>query len=642
MMKLKGNCISILCSTVIAAGILLIGIPPVPAKADVESKELQNPVINEYGITTWDCIYFGHYPQELDENGMFVESPIKWRVLSVNGNDAFLMADKNLDAMPYNVMEDDLKFYCLWDTCTLRSWLNGYDASYNKSQVDYTEENFINRAFTAREQEAIPVTEVVNDKEIEYKHHPEDYDPLDTYDKVYLLDFYEVMDPSLGFINSEENVVSRVCLNTAYTASGGSSGSIYMRPENTKNSWMLRSPGEYSYYVDFITEDGGYDDILVDGNMITSTDHGVRPVIHLDLSYTDLYTYAGTYSSRYTQKITAASQYQKSCGSEPFNLNAKTNGDGTLSFSSDNEAVATVDELGNVTAQGVGEAMITVTASATEIYEEASKDIKIVISQGVPEFHMDDCTKSITDETFTLKVDTNTDGALSYSSSEPGVAEISPDGTVTLKQLGKTQITVTSEETNNFAGASASMWLTVDKAKSTITLKSRTATYTGKTVSIAAATVDGSSGKVSYLYYSDKGCTKRLGSAPKNAGTYYVRAKVAEDESYQSATSAPVKLTIKKASATIKAGKASAAFSAAKIKKNAQSFSIGATANSKGKVTYAKQSGSSRLTVSKTGKVTVKKGTVKGTYKIKVKIKAAAKGNYKTGSKTVIITVKVK
>lgn len=34
------------------------------------------------------------------------KEPIKWRVLSVNGDDAFLLADKNLDSRPYNEINE--------------------------------------------------------------------------------------------------------------------------------------------------------------------------------------------------------------------------------------------------------------------------------------------------------------------------------------------------------------------------------------------------------------------------------------------------------------------------------------------------------------------------------------------------------
>jgi hypothetical protein len=79
---------------------------------------------------------------------------------------------------------------------------------------------------------------------------------------------------------------------------------------------------------------------------------------------------------------------------------------------------------------------------------------------------------------------------------------------------------------------------------------------------------------------------------------------------------------------------------ASKVKKTAQMFTIKATA--KGNVTFKKSSGSKNVTISKTGTVTVKKGTKNGTYKIKVKVSAAATSKYEATSKTVTITVKVK
>jgi hypothetical protein len=63
----------------------------------------------------------------------------------------------------------------------------------------------------------------------------------------------------------------------------------------------------------------------------------------------------------------------------------------------------------------------------------------------------------------------------------------------------------------------------------------------------------------------------------------------------------------------------------------------------KGKVTFKKTKGSNKITISKKGKLTVKKGLKKGkTYTVKVKVTAAGSKNYKSKSKTVKIKVKVK
>ncbi|MBR3242365.1 MAG: hypothetical protein IKF90_06655 [Parasporobacterium sp.] len=74
---------------------------------------------------------------------------------------------------------------------------------------------------------------------------------------------------------------------------------------------------------------------------------------------------------------------------------------------------------------------------------------------------------------------------------------------------------------------------------------------------------------------------------------------------------------------------------------------VPATMKSGTKPTYAKTSvtpskGSSYITVSKTGKVTVKKGIPKGSYTVKVKVTAKATTNYKTKTETKNLKIVVK
>ena len=82
-----------------------------------------------------------------------------------------------------------------------------------------------------------------------------------------------------------------------------------------------------------------------------------------------------------------------------------------------------------------------------------------------------------------------------------------------------------------------------------------------------------------------------------------------------------------------------------KLKKKNQSVSVKnafTINNAQGKVTYKKTSGNKKITVSSSGKITVKKGLKKGKYKVKVKVTAAGNASYNSGSKTVTVTVKVK
>ena len=127
----------------------------------------------------------------------------------------------------------------------------------------------------------------------------------------------------------------------------------------------------------------------------------------------------------------------------------------------------------------------------------------------------------------------------------------------------------------------------------------------------------------------------------KGAGSAVITVTAAKTDDYKAAQ-ATVKITVDKAASAIKVKTTSKSFKLAKVKKKAQSFSIGASVNSKGKLTYKKVSGKKQVTINKSGKVSVKKKTKKGTYKIKVKVSSAATANYKAAAKTVTITVKVK
>ncbi len=254
-------------------------------------KELKNPT-TENGITTWDCIWFGNYWQE-DINGdgkadkNDEKTPIKWRVLSVEGDDVFLLADKNLDVQRYNDTDTDVT----WETCTMRSWLNGYGAEINKDGKDYSNNNFLNNAFSLDEQSAIKPTNVVNNDNPEYGTEGGN----DTSDKVYLLSIDEVTNLEYGFDSSEDYTNIRQAVNTAYTAVGGEIGNSGMSWfGSTEGRWWLRSPGDYSNNASVVYGDGG---IASSGDYVYDSYDGVRPALHLNLSSIPNWSYAGTVPS---------------------------------------------------------------------------------------------------------------------------------------------------------------------------------------------------------------------------------------------------------------------------------------------------------------------------------------------------------
>lgn len=181
-----------------------------------------------------------------------------------------------------------------------------------------------------------------------------------------------------------------------------------------------------------------------------------------------------------------------------------------------------------------------------------------------------------------------------------------------------------------------------------INLSNKTVTYNGKVVKPFTAKVTGSKGKVIYKYYKDQTCmtptTKKDGAfydtgAPANAGTYYCLAIVSGDGTY-SAASKTVKLVIKKAAAKCSVSGLTKTYKSDKLAKATVKYRLKTVTNG-AKVSYKKTSGSSKLTVSQTGVVSIRKGTKKGTYKAKITIKVNGGKNVISKSYSKAITIKV-
>ncbi len=134
-----------------------------------------------------------------------------------------------------------------------------------------------------------------------------------------------------------------------------------------------------------------------------------------------------------------------------------------------------------------------------------------------------------------------------------------------------------------------------------------------------------------------------------SVGSYIATATLQNGYLWSDGTITPkkIKWRIVKAANPMKLKPKTATVRKSKVKKKAQKLArykvLTFTKSAKGKVTYKKLSGSSKLSIAKTtGQVTVKKMTKKGTYKIKVKVTAAGTSSYKALSKSVTVTVKVR
>ena len=66
---------------------------------------------------------------------------------------------------------------------------------------------------------------------------------------------------------------------------------------------------------------------------------------------------------------------------ETYQVRFTTNSDGAVTYTSDNEAVATVDAEGHITPVGAGKAIITATTAATDTYRSSSATIGVIVSE---------------------------------------------------------------------------------------------------------------------------------------------------------------------------------------------------------------------------------------------------------------------
>lgn len=253
-----------------------------------------DPFVKSGKKVIWDCLWFGKYPQKQitqedgaiysvlkneinwdlnndviingskyhkTENNYFKYEPIKWRVLHYENSEAFLLADAILDSQPYHSENEEID----WEKSSIRAWLNN---------------EFINKAFSNEENKAINTVELINKDNSKYGTQG----GKNTSDKLFLLSLSEVDETEeskeYGFWDKK----TRKCKNDNF------SEETYF--------WWLRSPGNSShdaagvYYYGWVF---GY------GYDVQEPAGGIRPALYLNLSSSDLFSYAGTISSEGTE-----------------------------------------------------------------------------------------------------------------------------------------------------------------------------------------------------------------------------------------------------------------------------------------------------------------------------------------------------
>lgn len=200
------------------------------------SGKLNNPLVKA-SVTTWDSVTFGSYWQEdTNQDGKAdqkdAKQPIKWRVLSVNGDDMYLLSEKNLDAQQYSDKEDpdDPAMYINWESSFLNKWLN---------------ETFLQEAFSEDEQAAI----------------------IGATEKIQFLSEQELIDRKYELKSTKDLITEGTSYVKQLTADDNS---------EVSSSWWMMTKDEHNYAT---CVDSG----CVAWKNITSK-AGIRPVIHLKKS----------------------------------------------------------------------------------------------------------------------------------------------------------------------------------------------------------------------------------------------------------------------------------------------------------------------------------------------------------------------
>lgn len=123
------------------------------------------------------------------------------------------------------------------------------------------------------------------------------------------------------------------------------------------------------------------------------------------------------------------------------------------------------------------------------------------------------------------------------------------------KDVGTANYTIKETPTGNYKFNTGYGTFTIKAADSSISITGDPSkTYDGTAVTDPAVSQSGSTGAVTYTYYTNEDCTTETtnansgaasdGAAPKNAGDYWVTATVAASGNYGSATSVAKKFTI--------------------------------------------------------------------------------------------------
>lgn len=400
----------------------------IPVRAEENNGEAD--VLKAASFKAGDIIRFGHYEQ--DGNVANGKEEIEWEILKAESDRVMVVSKYALDCKPYNTELTNVT----WEFCFLRKWLNN---------------DFKNAAFTREEQQIIPTVRIENADNPRSKASGGN----DTQDQIFCLSINEI-ETLIGYNMYNENAMwgfsQKMMVGPTQYAMNNGAWSRVVTSDDYYNEkvgyinygytsdvigrrvtwWWLRSPGGSNWSagcVDLSGLAGASEYCCAD---VWADNYAVRPAMYINIvspSGIELDSQSLTLLKGESRKLTA-----KVIPSNAF--------DKSVSWSSSNTAVATVDSNGNVKA---------VSAGSTDIIAKASNGIikkcpvKVIVNPTGIKLNKKSATiyyGNPTTLSATFSPSDVTEKSITWTSSNPTVATVN-NGTVkaTGKQAGTTTVT---------------------------------------------------------------------------------------------------------------------------------------------------------------------------------------------------------
>lgn len=442
---------------------------PASAEKTYAASNVAAPKTNG-SVSCWDCVYFGAYPQS--DAGGNKRDPIKWRVLSVNGDDAFIISDTKLDLERYYTSKKSVAFANSY----LKKWLNG---------------TFLNKAFTSSEQNSI--------KNMHYG-------------KVAVMSVSEAQSSSYGFVSDR----ARVAVTTNYTqqkikknnpAIANSVNSVY-------GAYWLSDTSDSKGYIKTVRGNTGKIDsaFQVDNTIIC-----VRPVLHLNLS-SSVWSHAGkVMSNGQTAPSTPAGVTAQKTAYNKIKIswNKVFEADGYeiyLYKNSNYVSSKIISGAGTTSCAWTGltpgsgyqcKVRSFWNVGSSKKYGSFSSTISVELpkaSQTITSKYSSKLSKYCSKSTFNLGAAAKT--PLTYKSNNTSIASVDTKGNVKVKRPGTVKITITAKGTKSYYSQTRTITI-IGKLKAPVA-KARTGSKKGQ-IKLSWGSVYGAEGYIVSRYDKKRG-----------------------------------------------------------------------------------------------------------------------------------------